>query len=138
MSRRPRALVLSPLASRREALRRGLRAAGFEVWESWTSSAAGSALRQEGAMDVAVLDATADGVLALARELRAERAFDRLRLLLLMSELRVDEILRALDSGVDDYLPWPFSAATLADKLAGLGLKRRSRSASSGSKASRG
>lgn len=137
-TRRPRALALSPDPQRLAELRLRLRSAGFEVWESCSPLHAWVTLGREGAMDVVLLDATSSGALGLARDIRSERAYDGVRLLLLTSELRVDELLRAMDAGVDGCLPWPFSEATLEDKLAELGVSRRSHSASSGSRASRG
>ena len=105
-----RVLVLEDEPRLRETLRRGLAEEGFAVDAAGTRAEAGELLDRN-AYDLAVLDRglpDGDG-LDLLRSLR--RAGNRVPALLLTARDGVEERVKGLDSGADDYLAKPFAFA---------------------------
>jgi two-component system, chemotaxis family, chemotaxis protein CheY len=81
-------------------------------------------LREMAAPDVALVDwnmPRLDG-LELVRAVRAERAYDRTRLLMITTENELGRVSAALDAGADEYLMKPFTAEMLLEKLAIVGI----------------
>lgn len=53
---------------------------------------------------------------------RADRHFDRVKLVVVSAETRGSQLVRALDEGADEYIMKPFTKVVLAEKLQLLGL----------------
>lgn len=114
MSRR--ILVVEDDADTRDYLARGLREAGFAV-EATASGREGLMHGVGGGFDAVVLDRMLpdlDG-LAVLRSLRA--AGISVPVILLTAMSAIDERVRGLRSGADDYLVKPFSFSELAARL---------------------
>lgn len=60
--------------------------------------------------------------LDLLKTLRADRAFDRVKVLMITAQNSVESVYRALDAGADDYLMKPVTEEMLTEKLRMLGL----------------
>lgn len=107
----------------REYVSRGLRHRGFEV-ESAGDGRSGLALALDGRFELLILDVmlpALDGF-ALLRSLRAA-ALDT-AVLFLSARGAVEDRIRGLDLGADDYLPKPFAFAELVSRIHAIGRRR--------------
>ena len=123
-----RLLVVDDDAELRDLLARALERDGHVVTAVATVEAARDVL-SEGTVDVAVLDlALPDGSgIELCRELRAARS--AVPVLMLTAHSEVDQRVRALDAGADDFLGKPFAVAELRARVRALGRRRGARAA---------
>lgn len=121
------ALVLDDSSAARAILRRHLRDLGFDVREAADVSSALDLLRSSAAPDLALVDWNLPGRngLEFVRALRADRRFERVRLVMVTTELESKQVLEALRAGVDEYLMKPFTRETFESKLALIGLAGR-------------
>lgn len=112
-----------------DALQAGLRQAGFAVDWMRDGAAADAALRVE-SFTAVVLDLGLPKLagFAVLRELRARE--DRTPVLILTARDAVDDRVRGLDAGADDYVVKPVAIAELAARLRAL--VRRSQGAAGG------
>jgi two-component system chemotaxis response regulator CheY len=119
-----RALVVDDSRAMRSILRDALGTAGFQVVEARQAREALETLRDLGPLELGLIDWNLPGPsgLELVREIRAERDFDGMRLVMVTTELGTEQVLQALRSGVDEYLMKPFTREMLLQKLALLGL----------------
>jgi DNA-binding response OmpR family regulator len=116
-----RALVVHRSATLQRALENALRRAGCE--EVVTTSDASRALEScDAAMDLLIAARDLPGMdgLELVQRVRASAGGSATRILLVSTRNRTQDVLDAVQAGVDDYLLEPFSAWTLEDKVAGL------------------
>jgi DNA-binding response OmpR family regulator len=112
----PRILIIEDEEKLRDALRRGLSEEGYEV-VAVEDGEAGLLSATEGAYDCLILDVMLprrDGLDVLAA-LRG--AGDRTPVLLLTARGEVEDRVRGLDAGADDYLTKPFAWAELLARL---------------------
>lgn len=102
-----------------DLLARGLRAEGYQVDVAEDGIQALSLARQN-SYDIAILDVMMPGMsgFELCRWLR--RQHEGLAILLLTARDAVDDRVRGLDAGADDYLTKPFEFAELAARLRAL------------------
>lgn len=121
-----RVLVVEDEAKLREALRRGLTDEGFEVVTASTGEEAFYLATTE-ALDALVLDVLLPGRdgFQVLDDLRGHDF--RAPVLMLTARDAVEDRVRGLDSGADDYLVKPFAFAELVARLRAL-LRRASRS----------
>ena len=118
-----RVLVVEDHPPTRELLERSLAAAGFEASSAATLTL-GIDQARAGAFDVIVLDVMlpdGDGF-ALCRALRAEGVLTPI--LFLTARGDVEDRIRGLDAGGDDYLRKPFALAELHARLRALGRRQ--------------
>ncbi|MBI3856532.1 MAG: response regulator [Planctomycetes bacterium] len=124
-----RALVLDDSSAMRAILRRQLRELGFEVCEAADVVAALDLVEASGAPDLALVDWNLPGRsgLEFVRTVRADRRCERLRVIMVTTELESRRVLEALRAGVDEYLMKPFTRETFESKLALIGLGARTK-----------
>ncbi len=118
-----RVLVVEDHPPTRELLERSLSAAGFEA-SSAATLAQGLDRAREGEFDALVLDVMlpdGDGFV-LCRALRAEGVLTPI--LFLTARGEVEDRIRGLDAGGDDYLRKPFALAELHARLRALGRRQ--------------
>jgi two-component system, chemotaxis family, chemotaxis protein CheY len=123
-SRRGRALVVDDSGTMRHIVASILGQLGYDVTQAADGVEALERLREMAAPDVALVDwnmPRLDG-LELVRAVRAERAYDRTRLLMITTENELGRVSAALDAGADEYLMKPFTAEMLLEKLAIVGI----------------
>jgi two-component system OmpR family response regulator len=101
------------------AVRRGLRTAGVVADIAGTGDEAGWMVR-EGQYDAMVLDVMLPGVdgFETCRRLRAEGLW--VPIIMVTARVAVEDRIRGLDGGADDYLTKPFSLAELLARLRAL------------------
>jgi two-component system, OmpR family, response regulator len=111
-----RVLVVEDEPEMAALLRRGLIAGGYEV-DVAADGVAGMALALDTSYDLAVLDVMLPGMsgFELCRRLRESGGAGSI--LLLTARDAVDDRVRGLDAGADDYLTKPFDFAELTARL---------------------
>jgi two-component system, chemotaxis family, chemotaxis protein CheY len=124
---RPRALVVDDSRTTRRLLREFLSRLGFDVAEAENGLLGLDELRTLGSVELIVVDwnmPDMDG-LSFIRAVRADDAFEDVRILMVTTEVEMDRVCEALSAGADEYLMKPFSPEMVADKLALLGTRAR-------------
>jgi two-component system chemotaxis response regulator CheY len=119
-----RALVIDDSKAMRMILKRELVALGFEVFEAGDGQEALSRLAELGAVDVVLVDWTMPGMdgMTFVHQVRAEAAYDEMRVVMITSESDPAQIFHALMAGVDEYATKPITREALAEKLGLVGL----------------
>jgi two-component system chemotaxis response regulator CheY len=124
MEDRMRALVIDDSKAMRMILKRELVALGFEVLEAGDGQEALSRLAELGAVDVVLVDWTMPGMdgMTFVHQVRAEAAYEEMRVVMITSESDPAQIFHALMAGVDEYATKPITREALAEKLGLVGL----------------
>ena len=119
-----RALVIDDSKAMRMILKRELVALGFEVFEAGDGQEALSRLTELGAVDVVLVDWTMPGMdgMTFVHQVRAEAAYEEMRVVMITSESDPAQIFHALMAGVDEYATKPITREALAEKLGLVGL----------------
>ncbi len=119
-----RALVIDDSKAMRMLLKRELVALGFEVFEAGDGQEALSRLAELGAVDVVLVDWTMPGMdgMTFVHQVRAEAAYEEMRVVMITSESDPAQIFHALMAGVDEYATKPITREALAEKLGLVGL----------------
>lgn len=119
-----RVLVLSTSPETKKQLRLALAEAGFGVFEVRTAAEAAKVLEDVEGLDLAFVDfrLAADEATEFLRHVRSEAGSRQLRMVMLLSELNVAQVLEGVRGGVDHYLLQPVSREKLFDRLRDLGL----------------
>ncbi len=106
-------------------IKKGLKEAGFSVEHSATGEE-GLSLARSNNYDIAVIDITLPGIdgLSVIRELRIEN--NNLPVLVLSAKGSVEDRIRGLETGSDDYLTKPFAFSELHARIQAL-LRRANR-----------
>lgn len=114
-----RVLIVEDEPEMADLLARGLRGEGYLV-DIADNGADAITLAVGGGYDIAVLDVMLPGMsgFEVCRWLRRQN--DRLAIILLTARDAVDDRVRGLDAGADDYLTKPFEFAELAARLRAL------------------
>jgi two-component system OmpR family response regulator len=111
-----RVLVVEDEPEMAGLLRRGLTAGGYEV-EVAADGVEGMALALHTPYDLAVLDVMLPGMSGFELCRRLREAAGAESILLLTARDAVDDRVRGLDAGADDYLTKPFDFAELSARL---------------------
>jgi two-component system chemotaxis response regulator CheY len=122
-----RALVIDDSKTMRRILGRILLQAGFEVEEAGNGCEGLQRLGQPGQTDVVLVDwnmPEMDG-LAFVRTVRADPAFESVRLMMVTTEAELARVATALDAGADEYVMKPFTEDVIREKLELLGITRQ-------------
>jgi len=119
-----RAMVIDDSRAMRMLLKRELGALGFEVFEAGGGQEALAQLGELGSMDLALVDWTMPGMdgMALISQIRANPAYEDMRVVMVTSESSPAQIFHALMAGVDEYAVKPITREALAEKLGLVGL----------------
>jgi two-component system chemotaxis response regulator CheY len=121
---RVRALVVDDSRAMRVLLSRMLAEIGFDVAEAADGREALARMREIGDVDVVLVDWNMPGMdgLDLLRAVRADRAWDDTRLMMVTTECGMNEVMSALREGADDYVMKPFDKEIIREKLILLGV----------------
>lgn len=124
--RSPRVLVVDDSRAMRMTLARLLGGLGMEVTEAGNGMQALEALATDGPYEIAFIDWYMPKLngLDLVRRVRAEPAYDDVRLVMVTSECEAPLIVSALDAGADEYVTKPFDRRAFEAKLAAIGITR--------------
>jgi two-component system, chemotaxis family, chemotaxis protein CheY len=116
----PRALVVDDSRAMRMILSKALVESGFEVVQAPNGRDALETMAREGhTMDLVLIDWNMPEVtgIEVVGKLRSQRAFDRVRLVMVTTETEIEQMARALEAGADEYVMKPFTREALEDKL---------------------
>jgi two-component system chemotaxis response regulator CheY len=119
-----RALVVDDSRAMRKIIAGALRKLGYETVEAADGQEALDVLRDGPLPDLATVDwnmPVMDG-LTFVTQVRANRSYRALTLMMVTTEAEHGQIVRALAAGAHEYLIKPFTVDALEDKLALLGL----------------
>ena len=118
-----RALIVDDSRFVRGFLRGLLEEKGITCQEAGDGQAGLAQLKSDGSFDLALIDWNMPIMngFEMLTALRAE-GFSDLKVLMVTTEAENDFIIRALDSGADEYLMKPFDEEALTEKLNMLGL----------------
>ena len=119
-----RVLVVDDARAMRLILRTILSSLGFEVIEASNGREGLEQLKRMGRLDLALVDSAMpdmDG-LAFVRAVRADAAYDEIRLMMVTSEDEPDSIRAALQAGANEYLTKPFGQQAIVEKLQRMGI----------------
>ena len=122
-----RALVVDDSRAVRSILSKALTDLGFEVVQASSGKEALETLEREGAQfRVALVDWNMPELtgLELVQRVRAMPAFNRMRMMMVTTETEIEQMTRALEAGVDEYVMKPFTRETVEDKLRLMGVIR--------------
>ncbi len=122
--RSTRVLVVDDSRAMRMTLARLLSGLGMEVTEAANGMQALEALATDGPYGIAFLDWYMPELngLDLVRRVRAEPAYDDVRLVMVTSECEAPLIVSALEAGADEYVTKPFDRRVFESKLAAIGI----------------
>lgn len=114
-----RALVIDDSRTVRIIIRQILLELGLEVVEAANGREALDALREPPGIDVALVDWNMPVMngLEFIQAVRAERAYDSLRIIMVTTETEQEQVLRALAAGANEYVMKPFTRDILVAKL---------------------
>jgi len=101
-----------------------LRKLDFEVQEASDGREALALLGTKSQPDVALVDWNMPEMngFELVQAVRANRAFDNIRLMMVTTETERAHVAKALEAGADEYVMKPFTKDAIRDKLALLGV----------------
>ena len=118
-----RALVLDDSRAMRTILKGILTEVGFEVQEAPSVRDALAVLGGDAEFDLALVDWNLPEVegIEFVRQVRAQRRYDRLRLMMVTTETETAQVANAIRAGANEYIMKPFSKQAVAEKLVLLG-----------------
>jgi two-component system chemotaxis response regulator CheY len=122
-----RAIIVDDSRAMRLIIGRTLREIGFEVLEAANGREGLQALKEPPIPDVALVDWNMPEVNGydFVRAVRADRSFDKLRLMMVTTETELEQVARALQAGADEYVMKPFTKDAILEKLSKLGVTKR-------------
>ena len=113
------ALVIDDSRTVRMIIRGILKELGIEVIEAADGAEALEQLKRFPDVELLLVDWNMPVMngLDFVRAVRARRAYDRVRILMVTSEAQGEQVARALSAGADEYLMKPFNKDVLVAKL---------------------
>ena len=114
-----RALVVDDSRTVRAIVGKTLRDEGLEVIEAANGREGLDRLRQTPDMDLILVDWNMPEMngLDFIKAVRADRAYDTVRIMMVTTETEQAQVMRALDAGANEYLMKPFTRDVLVAKL---------------------
>jgi two-component system chemotaxis response regulator CheY len=119
-----RALVIDDSRTVRAIIGKTLRELGMEVAEAGNGREGLDALRAPPGAELVLVDWNMPVMngLEFITAVRADRAFDAVRIMMVTTETEQEQVLRALRAGANEYLMKPFTPEVLVAKLGLLGM----------------
>ena len=120
-----RALVVDDSRDMRMILSETLAASGFEVVQAANGREALETMDREGAsICLVLLDWNMPEIsgIEVLEKLRAQSAFNGVRLVMVTAETAIAQMARALEAGADEYIMKPFTREAVEDKLRLIGV----------------
>ena len=114
-----RALVIDDSRTVRLIIGKILTELGLEVIEASNGREGLEQLRQSAGADLVLVDWNMPEMngLEFIKAVRAQRAYDGVRLVMVTTETEQEQVLRALDAGANEYVMKPFTREILVAKL---------------------
>lgn len=114
-----RALVIDDSRTVRLIIGKVLTELGMEVIEAGNGREGLEQLRQPPGVELVLVDWNMPEMngLDFIKAIRAQRAYDGIRLVMVTTETEQEQVVRALDAGANEYLMKPFTKEVLVAKL---------------------
>lgn len=114
-----RALVIDDSRTVRIIIGRILRDLGIEVSEAADGAEGLEQLRQSPGIELVLVDWNMPVMngLEFIKTVRAQRAYDAVRIMMVTTETEQEQVLRALEAGANEYVMKPFTRDILVAKL---------------------
>jgi two-component system chemotaxis response regulator CheY len=114
-----RALVIDDSRAIRMLLRNTLRELGLDVVEAGNGREALEQMERAGDVELVLVDWNMPEMngLDFVRAVRARRAYDGARIMMVTTETEITQVALALDAGANEYLMKPFTKDVLVAKL---------------------
>ena len=114
-----KALVIDDSKAMRSILSRMLQGLGFEVLEASNGREGLDRLRASGKVDLALVDWNMPEMngLEFIRTVRAEQSYDGVLLMMVTTETEMENVVRALAAGANEYVMKPFTQEIILEKL---------------------
>jgi two-component system chemotaxis response regulator CheY len=122
-----RAVVIDDSRAMRLIITRALKEVGFEVVEAANGREGLQRLKELPVPDIALVDWNMPELNGydFVRAVRADRGFDKVRLMMVTTETELEQVAKALQAGADEYVMKPFTKDALQEKLSRMGLSKR-------------
>jgi two-component system chemotaxis response regulator CheY len=120
-----RALVVDDSRAMRMILSKTPAKSGLEVMQAANGREALEIMDREGPeIGLVLLDWNMPEVtgIEVVETLRSQKAFNTVRLVMVTTETEIEQMLRALDAGADEYVMKPFTREAVEDKLRLIGV----------------
>ena len=120
-----RALVIDDSKAMRRIIQGTLKKLGFDVVQAENGQMGLDVLEEEdGRIDLIMVDWNMPELngFSFVQNVRANPAYDEIKLIMCTTETEFDQMLKALDAGANEYLMKPFTQEALVDKLGLVGL----------------
>ena len=114
-----KALVIDDSKAMRSILSRMLQELGFEVFEACNGREGLERLQAIGKVDLALVDWNMPEMngLDFIRTVRAEQSYDGVLLMMVTTETEMENVVRALAAGANEYVMKPFTQEIILEKL---------------------
>ncbi len=114
-----RALIIDDSKAMRSILGRMLRELSFEVVEAANGKEALDQLRGTGKVDLALVDWNMPEMSGFdfIRAVRADHIYDGVLLMMVTTETEMENVVRALAAGANEYVMKPFTRDVILEKL---------------------
>ncbi|MGO8791106.1 MAG: response regulator [Terriglobia bacterium] len=114
-----RALIIDDSKAMRTILGRMLRGLNFEVVEAGNGKEAMERLQAIGKVDLALVDWNMPEMngFEFIRAVRAEHNYDGVLLMMVTTETEMENVVRALAAGANEYVMKPFTKEVILEKL---------------------
>ena len=114
-----KALVIDDSKAMRSILSRMLQGLGFEVLEASNGREGIERLQANGSVDLALVDWNMPEMngLDFVRTVRAEQSYDGVLLMMVTTETEMENVVRALAAGANEYVMKPFTQEIILEKL---------------------
>lgn len=119
-----RALVIDDSKAMRSIIGRIVRSLGFDVTEAGHGKEALQRLAESGVFDVALVDWNMPEMngIEFVCAVRANPAYARMRLMIVTTESEIENVMKAMEAGADEYVMKPFTGDVIQEKLHLLGV----------------
>lgn len=120
-----RALVIDDSRAMRTILSKMLVSIGFEVEEASDGKDALSKLDGNQPFELALVDWNMPNMngYEFVQAVRAESSWDAMQLMMVTTETEIDQVVKALEAGANEYVMKPFTRDVILEKLDILGLQ---------------
>lgn len=114
-----RALIIDDSKAMRTILARMLRGLEFEIVEAANGREAMEQLQSAGKFDIALVDWNMPEMNGydFVRAVRAEHMYDGVLLMMVTTETEMENVVRALAAGANEYVMKPFTQEVILEKL---------------------
>jgi len=119
-----RALIIDDSKAMRSILGRILRRLGFEIVEAANGREALERLQAIGKIDLALVDWNMPEMngFEFVRAVRAKQMYDGVLLMMVTTETEMENVVRALAAGANEYVMKPFTPEVILEKLRVFGM----------------